>query len=146
MTRGLLLDTHVWAWIGNGILHPDPALVEYINDAGQRDMLFLSSISLYEMANAHKRGRLDLVGRTLEDWFRANLRKPGVRILEISPEIALQTGRLPSGFHGDPGDRLLAATAQVESLTLVTHDKVLLRYGKQGLFPALRARRKKLAS
>jgi PIN domain nuclease of toxin-antitoxin system len=146
VTHGLLLDTHVWAWIGNGILHPDPALVESINDAGQQDALFLSSISLYEMANAHQRGRLDLVGRTLEDWFTANLRKPGVRIIEISPEIALQTAKLPSGFHGDPGDRLVAATAQVASLTIVTHDKVLLRYGKQGVFPTLKARRKKLVS
>ena len=98
------------------------------------------------MANAYQRGRLNLVGRTLEDWLSANLRKPGVRIIDITPEIAVQTTRLPLGFQGDPGDRLLAATAQVEDLTLVTHDSALLQFGRRGLFNVLKARRKRILS
>lgn len=110
------------------------------------DALFLSSISLFEVANAYSRGRLHLPARTLEDWLQANLRSPGVRLLPLTPEIAVQTTRLPDTFHGDPGDRVLAATAQVGGLTVVTHDKALVQFGRQGLFTVLKARQKKILS
>lgn len=145
MSQGLLLDTHVWVWLANGLLHPDAALVGQLDRAGNDDALFISSITLYEVANAARRGRIDLV-RSLEDWFAANLTRPGVRVLAVTPEIAVETTRLPPTFHGDPGDRLIAATARLEDLTLVTHDKALLRFGKQGHLAALRARRKRSAS
>jgi PIN domain nuclease of toxin-antitoxin system len=142
MSTGVLLDTHVWVWLANGLLHPDPVLVEQLNRAGLTDSLFLCSISLYEIANGARRGRIDLL-RSLEDWFAANLVRPGVRIVPVTPEIAIETTRLPIGFHGDPGDRLIAATARVEELTLITHDKALLRFGKQGHLRVLKARQKR---
>jgi PIN domain nuclease of toxin-antitoxin system len=141
----LLLDTHVWVWLANGLLQPNAALVEQLDRAAANDALFLSSISLYEVANAVRRGRIDLV-RSLEEWFATNLARPGVRVIAVTPEIAVETTRLPTAFHGDPGDRLIAATARLEELTLVTHDKALLRFGKQGHLPMLKARRKRSAS
>jgi PIN domain nuclease of toxin-antitoxin system len=142
VNEGLLLDTHVWVWIANGLLHPDPGLIKRLEAAASRDAIFLSSISLYEVANAARRGRMNLL-RSLEDWFAANLRRPGVRIIDVTSSIALETTRLPAAFHGDPGDRLIAATARLEGLALVTHDKELLRFGKKGLFPVLKASQKR---
>jgi PIN domain nuclease of toxin-antitoxin system len=45
-------------------------------------------------------------------------------------------------FHGDPGDRLLAAAALSHELALCTHDKQLLRFGRQGLYKALKVNEK----
>ncbi len=71
---------------------------------------------------------------SLEAWFRATLRQPGVRVIELSPAIALATLSLPAEFPGDPADRLIAATARVEQLALCTHDRALLRFSGNGLF------------
>jgi len=140
---GLLLDTHTWIWIANDELRHDPILFVRLHLAAANDAIFVSSMSLYEVANAASRGRMKL-HRSLEDWFAANLTRPGVRILELTPSIALETAKLPATFHGDPGDRLIAATARVEELTLVTHDKALLRFGKKGMFPVLKASQKRI--
>lgn len=44
----------------------------------------------------------------------------------FTPEIALRAYEWPADFHGDPADRLIAATASVHHLTLVTSDEKLL--------------------
>jgi PIN domain nuclease of toxin-antitoxin system len=46
-------------------------------------------------------------------------------LLEVHPEIAVATNELPSGFHGDPFDRIIVATASVLDLTLVTADAAI---------------------
>jgi PIN domain nuclease of toxin-antitoxin system len=81
--------------------------------------------------------------RSLADWFKISQRSPGVRLIDISPEIALDTMKLPLSFHGDPGDRIIAATARVNGLTLCTHDRDLLRFGKQGLMRTLKVNKKR---
>ena len=135
LTQGLLLDTHTWFWLSNRELALTPELISLLETALLQDRVFVCSISLLELANAERKGRLQSdVG--LAVWFERSLRRPGVRILEIAPDIALETMRLPSGFHGDPGDRLIAATARARDLTLLTHDRVLLQFAKTGSLKA----------
>jgi PIN domain nuclease of toxin-antitoxin system len=143
LNEALLLDTHVWIWLANGLLRTDLALESRLRSAAEKRLLFIASITLLEVANADQRGRLQRT-RSLDDWFAVNLASPGVRLIEITPSIAAATAKLPAGFHGDPGDRLIAATASTESLTLVTHDKALLRFGRQGLYPVLKASQRKM--
>ena len=73
----------------------------------------------------------------LQDWLERALSEANIGLIAISPRIASETSMLPDGFQGDPADRLIAATARVENLTLCTHDRDLLRYGKRGLFRVL---------
>jgi PIN domain nuclease of toxin-antitoxin system len=107
-----------------GRLTARPEVLDTLRDASANADWFVSSISLYEVANAVMRKRLDLYSPLL-DWFQRALRHPGPRILEITPEIAAATLKLPESFHGDPGDRILAATAIVGNLALCTHDDAL---------------------
>jgi len=46
-----------------------------------------------------------------------------VTVLPITPEIALLAAQFPDDYPGDPGDRLIGATARAEGLTLVTRDE-----------------------
>jgi PIN domain nuclease of toxin-antitoxin system len=98
---------------------------------------------MLEIANIVRKGRVSL-DMSLANWFDSTLRKPGVRLLDTTPAIAIETMNLPSTFHGDPGDRLIAATARVENLNLLTHDRDLLRFGKQGLMRVLKVNKKKM--
>jgi PIN domain nuclease of toxin-antitoxin system len=49
-----------------------------------------------------------------------------ILVLPITFEIAAMTAYLPSDFPSDPMDRIIAATAQVEGIPLVTADERIL--------------------
>lgn len=139
LTVGVLLDTHTWIWLEAGTLDARQEVLQTIRQAASARSLFVSSFSLNEIAYAVTRKRLDL-GQPVLSWFQAALRYPGPQLLDITPRAAAATMQLPAKFQGDPGDRILAATAMVHNLTLCTHDDLLLHFGKQGLFSALKVK------
>ena len=132
----LLLDTHVWLWIAENE-RPFPAAVQAsIRDAVRQDSLFLCPISLWEVGLKAARGQIAL-SLPLRPWMRQALDFPGLHLMPITSEIACTCAELPSDFHGDPADRLIAATARCEGLTLVTHDRKLLKLARQGHLNAI---------
>lgn len=38
---------------------------------------------------------------------------PGIQLLELTPEIAIESTRLPGEFHRDPADQIIVATARI---------------------------------
>lgn len=69
------------------------------------------------------RGRIQAFG-TVEASLR--LLTEGVTVKAITHEIAAIAAQFPIDFPGDPADRLIAATARVEGVGLVTRDEKLL--------------------
>ena len=67
------------------------------------------------------RGRLTL-SRSEDVLFTQLETHPRLEILPLSPRIALESTRLGPNFHRDPADRLIAATARVHGLRLLTAD------------------------
>ena len=63
-----------------------------------------------------------------KDWFDAALNYPGVRLVELTPAIAVQSIRLPGKFHRGPVDQIIVATAITCECPLVTSDHKLLEY------------------
>ena len=57
------------------------------------------------------------------------LEVPGVSLVPLPVEAALESSDLPGRFHGDAADRLLVATARHLGATLVTADEKILAYG-----------------
>lgn len=72
----------------------------------------------------HKKGRVYLHG-DLTTWL--SLATAGMKEAVLTHEIMLVASQLD--LHKDPSDRMLAATAQVLGLTLVTEDARLLGLG-----------------
>ncbi|OIQ64593.1 hypothetical protein GALL_538560 [mine drainage metagenome] len=66
------------------------------------------------------------------DWVQAATALPGLRLLPLGADAALESTMLPGDSHGDPADRLLIAETRVAGLTLVTADSKILDYGKAG--------------
>jgi PIN domain nuclease of toxin-antitoxin system len=77
------------------------------------------------------RGRISL-SQSVDEWVAAALTAPGVRLVELSPEIALESTRLPGQPPKDPADRMIVATTRVLGATLVTCDEEILDYGSTG--------------
>jgi PIN domain nuclease of toxin-antitoxin system len=119
----LLLDTHVLLWWlldGEGL---SPSQIEALErSAVDGDLFGMSAMSLWEIAKLVERGRVEL--HQSPDAFMDDLdRNPQLTILPITPRIALESTRLGPTFHRDPADQLIAATARVHGLRLVTADE-----------------------
>jgi PIN domain nuclease of toxin-antitoxin system len=65
------------------------------------------------------------------EWWTRFAALPGVRVVPLDPAVALAASLLREPFHGDPADRLLAATALALEATLVTRDRRLLDSAKR---------------
>ena len=65
-------------------------------------------------------GRIQVVG-SVESFVRETVAR--VIVKPMTPEIAALAVRLRAGFPKDPADRLIAATAIVEGVALVTADQ-----------------------
>lgn len=113
-----LLDTHVWIQRALGERMPeavDRALAQHSQD------LALADISLWEAAKLVELGRLHL-DIPLAEFFRDAI-TPELSVLTITPAIAERAATLEgSGFHKDPADQLIVATALVCGLRLITAD------------------------
>lgn len=131
-TGPLVLDTHVWVWLMEGLQNElSTATIERIEAAGGRAELAVSAISVWEVAMLEARGRIAL-SCSIDEWVSAALTAPGLRLVELSPIIALESTRLPGAVHGDPADRIIMATARVLAGTVVTCDEKILRYATTG--------------
>ena len=124
MSPRLMLDTHV---IVRWLIEPKRLSREQsraIEDAVQRrEPLGLSAISLLEIATLSNEGRIRLQGGV--DQFFAEIQgTPSVQLLPLSYEIASQAGSL--SVLRDPADRVIAATAMVHRLRLVTSDQRII--------------------
>lgn len=122
----IALDTHAWVW---WTVDPDRLSErqrrEISNNEGDR--IGVSAISCWEVAKLCQYGRLVLpIG--LSEWFHAALRYPGISLLELTPEIAVESTVLPGSFHRDPSDQIIVATARVHRCPLVTSDDRIAGY------------------
>lgn len=53
---------------------------------------------------------------------------PGIRLLGLTPDIAIEATQLPGSFHRDPADQLIVATARVLDCPMATVDGRILEY------------------
>ncbi len=123
-----LLDTHILLWWLGPATRLSADQRQVIEEAGPEQPLWVSEISLWEIATLHSLGRLEL-RLPLRDWLERATAPPLVRRLGISPAVAAEVAALPDGFHRDPADRILVATARVYGATLLTQDQRILRAG-----------------
>jgi PIN domain nuclease of toxin-antitoxin system len=120
----IVLDTHVLLWRALEPQRLSRVAVEAIDADTERA---ISSISAQELAYLVARGRVDLY-RPVNIWLGDALGALEARTLPATTAIALRAGSLdPVGFHGDPIDRLIYATAVEHDARLVSADERLRR-------------------
>jgi PIN domain nuclease of toxin-antitoxin system len=118
----IVLDTHAWIW-----WRSDPARLSRraAKEIQRAKRVGLSAISLWELSMLVRKRRLEL-DRELGEWMEHALEAPKLELLPLTPTVAALGSELE--IHGDPGDRIIAATALLVGAALVTKDEKLQRY------------------
>lgn len=132
----LLLDTHALLWI---LAAPEklPAGVQRAVQSAENEV-YASVASAWEIAIKVALRRLEFDVHALEGALAAS----GIQGLGINLKHTARVAGLPP-HHRDPFDRMLVAQALCDSMTLVSRDRELAKYGVSLLWrEGARARRK----
>ena len=117
------MDTHCLLWWANGDSH----LSTTAADLMQREAVFVSAASVWEIAIKFKIGKLPSAERFI-GTLPSYLASQQFAVLPISAEHALRAGLL-HGQHRDPFDRMLLAQALEEKLDgIISNDEKLDGY------------------
>ncbi|MBU6183023.1 MAG: type II toxin-antitoxin system VapC family toxin [Verrucomicrobia bacterium] len=119
-----LLDAHAFVWLASDQNALSPAALGAIKK--DRESLFISVVTCWEIALLHKKGRLLLPLPPNEFVEKAALHH-GVQDLPLTREIAMAAVALPE-IHNDPFDRILVAEALHHGCRLVTKDETIPLY------------------
>ena len=114
----------------------DSVLVGELEDAASAGELFVSTLSLWEVAALESLGRIRFAV-PIDTWFEEALGVPGLNLLEVDSRTAAESARLPGSFDGDPVDRLLVAAARTHGGRIYTADERILAYGRSGYVVAV---------
>ena len=104
----ILLDTHVWVWWVDGSPQMKPALREHV-EANESTGLGVSVISCWEVAKLVELNRLELRCPVAE-WIQQALAYPGIRLLYLTPRIAVESTQLPGTCSSLATSAMLART------------------------------------
>jgi PIN domain nuclease of toxin-antitoxin system len=115
-----LVDTHVVLWYAEQNEQLSRRAADILLDS--QNALYISGATWWEIAIKHSLGKLRLPRPLVK--LMADFAYREFSLLPINNAHILQVSRLPypSSGHRDPFDRLLIAQAQVENLTLLSHD------------------------
>jgi PIN domain nuclease of toxin-antitoxin system len=127
----LLWDTCAAIWIYEKAKLA-PAALELMAAAYREGVAsYVSPITALEVGALTSRGRLQLLVRP-ERWFAKLFEAPGVKLADMSPDLLIASSYLPGAPPRDPFDRIIIATAREIGAILITRDRALLDYGRQG--------------
>ena len=126
-----LLDTQAWLW--TVLNHPrlSRRVRAALDAVPGQERVGLAAISLKEAAwhLAHGRVAVDEGFGPWPLWLRTAASSPQLEVLPLTVDVAIESAQLGDSFPPDPADRLIAATARVHDLTLITSDRPIRRSG-----------------
>ena len=126
----ILLDTHVLLWLIAGSAQLGARARQAIQAALVERSVAVSSFTFWEIALLHVTGRieLELSPRALCQCLVAD----GLRTVPVDDETALRSVELSTqGFHSDPADRIITATAIIGGYQLASADRKITEWAKR---------------
>lgn len=123
----ILIDTQIVIWLA---LEPEKLsreASEAIRQARRADGVAIADKTLWELAMAFSRGRIG-DGMSLRELLQETERN--FVVLPLNAAVAERSVEFGKSFPADPADRIIAATAIVNGLSLVTADAQIRKSGE----------------
>ncbi len=118
----IVLDTHAWLW---WMVAPKKLSSRARAAIEDSEAIGVSTMSCWEVAMLAERGRIELESDVVT-WIGRALATERVEAIELTPPIAVSAALLERrGFHRDPADRIIYASARERRAKLVTKDSRL---------------------
>ena len=130
----ILLDTHVLLWFRTAEERLGRYCRQEVAEALRQSNLAVSAFSFWEIAMLLDKRRITLPSDVVS--WRAHLLANFLTEIPVNGAIGIRANNLP-GFHPDPADRIIVATA-LEGHRLLTADELIL--GWSGSLDRLDAR------
>ncbi len=124
MTDAVLLDTCALLWLGIGSSSLSLSARQTIEET---ETVFVSPVSLWEISNKYRQGKLKL-SLPPREWFTRVCEKYRLTTLPISNETMFLAGEMEE-HHRDPADRIIIASAKLANVAVVTADRNFPLYG-----------------
>jgi PIN domain nuclease of toxin-antitoxin system len=122
----LLLDTCTVLWLAEGV-----QLAGEARNAITDSKLHVSPITVWEIANLVRKKRI-VLAMPVAKWFQQTVEMMEAAMPELTIDILAGSCDLPGSPPGDPADRIIIATAREASMVLMTRDKHILAYSREG--------------
>lgn len=134
--KRILLDTCAAIWFAEGKgFSPQAAAVFEQGLAGRIEVL-VSPITAWEVGLLVARNRYK-VAVDVPRWFDLLLEHGRFGLAGMSAHILAKSSFLPEFAHGDPADRILVATAREHGHVIMTDDRKILEYAREGYVQAI---------
>ena len=118
------MDTHaLFFWVIEDGVSTD--FINFFDKEGEKGNVYVSSVSIWEIAFLKKRGRIDI--NDLHQWKNDLINYSPVKIVDPTASDMIDSTLL-TDHHKDPFDRLLIAQAKNNRALIVTRDKIISKY------------------
>ncbi|WP_026733569.1 type II toxin-antitoxin system VapC family toxin [Fischerella sp. PCC 9605] len=121
----IVIDTHIWVWWVQKDTRLTTKHQQWLQE-NEADGIGVSIVSCWEVAKLVEKNRL-ILPLAIDRWLEAALAYPGVGLLDLTLQIIVDSTQL-SGFHSDPFDQMIVATARIRHCPLLTADTKILSY------------------
>jgi len=124
----IILDTHIWLWwlLGDGNLSNNERVA--LDEKAMDSELAVSWVSIWETEMLERKGRIELYP-DFGSWISSATHPDIAQVLPADIELVVAQRQLPDAFHGDPADKLIAASSILSGYPLATHDKRIISSG-----------------
>ena len=122
----IMLDTHAWIWWATESKQLSTKANKVIQKANE---VGVSVISCWEISMLVAKQRISFK-MDVQDWIDKALEQAKISLIPLTPKIAVMSSRLPGEFHGDPADRIIAASCLEKGIPLISCDKRIVSWGQ----------------